>query len=107
MNTDSKSEGGRWDENQINAITEKVIGAAFKVSNVLGCGFLEKVYENALAIELTKQGSVVRQQLPVPVFYDGAQVGDYYADLLVDDCVIVELKASDRLADIHQAQCLN
>jgi len=107
MDTDKQLEAKRWDENTLNATTEKVIGAAFKVSNVLGCGFLEKVYENALAIELRKLGLNVEQQFPVPVYYEDVQVGDYYADLLVEDCVIVELKAADRLADICQAQCLN
>jgi GxxExxY protein len=107
MNTDSSSESRRWDDNRINGITEKVIGAAFRVSNVLGCGFLEKVYENALAIELRKQGLRVQQQFPIPVFYEGIQVGDYFADLLVEECVVVELKACERVAEICHAQCLN
>jgi GxxExxY protein len=102
MNTDKA-----FDEFQINALTETVIGAAYKVSNVLGCGFLEKVYENALAIELRKSGLHVDPQHPIPVYYDGVQVGDFYADLIVDRVVIVELKAVERFTDIHQAQCLN
>ncbi len=88
-------------------MTEEIIGAAFTVSNALGCGCLEKVYEIALGIELRKQGLRVQQQFPIRVFYEGVQVGDYFADLLVEDCVIVELKAVERVAEIVQAQCLN
>jgi GxxExxY protein len=91
----------------LNALTEKVIGAAFTVANTLGCGFLEKVYENALAYELQKRGLRVAQQYPVPVYYDGHVVGDFAADLLVEDTVIVELKATKENHDIFTAQCLN
>jgi GxxExxY protein len=90
-----------------NPITEKVIGCAYSVSNVLGNGFLEKVYENALVHELKKNGLKVEQQYPVKVRYDGLIVGDYVADLLVEDCVLVELKVVQSLDTIHQAQCLN
>jgi GxxExxY protein len=75
------------------AVTKAVIGAAYIVSNDLGCGFLEKVYENALAIELRQGGHSVAQQKPVEVRYRGEIVGIYQADLVVDDTVIVELKA--------------
>ena len=91
----------------LNGISERVIGAAFKVSNTLGCGFLEKVYENALAHELRKMGLKVAQQHPVPVYYDGVLVGDFYADLLVEDLVLLELKAVKAFDENHEAQCLN
>jgi len=90
-----------------NPITEKVIGCAYIVSNGLGSGFLEKVYENALAHELRKNVLKLEQQHPVKVRYDGIIVGDYVADLLVEDCILVELKAIQSLDGIHQAQCLN
>lgn len=90
-----------------NTITQTIIGCAYTVSNTLGAGFLEKVYENALAYELHKAGLAVRQQHPVKVRYDGVIVGDYIADLLVEGCVLVELKAARSLDDIHTAQCLN
>ncbi len=91
----------------VNEITESIIGCAFRVANTLGCGFLEKVYENAMSHELTKCGMVVRQQAPLTVHYDDTIVGHYTADLLVDDQVIVELKAVKALDEVHMAQCLN
>lgn len=92
---------------ELDGITEKIIGCAYAVVNHLGSGFLEKVYENALAHELQKAGCAVEQQHPVQVVYDGAVVGDFAADLLVEDRVLVELKAAKALDDIHKAQCLN
>ena len=77
----------------INLITEKIIGCSYNISNVLGCGFLEKVYENALAHDLKKLGLKVLQQHPIKVFYDEIVVGEYIADPFVEDCVIVEIKA--------------
>ena len=91
----------------LNAITEKVIGCAFKIANNLGSGFLEKVYENALAFELRKAGLKVDQQFALQVLYEGVVVGDYFADLLVENCVVVELKAVKELDSVHMAQCLN
>jgi GxxExxY protein len=91
----------------LNQVTEKIIGCAYKVSNELGSGFLEKVYENALAYELRKDGLHVLQQHPMQVQYDGVVVGEYYADLLVEDCVMVELKTVKALDEVHMAQCLN
>ena len=88
-------------------LTEGVIGAAFEVAHALGAGFLEKVYENALAIELRKNGLKVEQQHPIKVFYDNQPVGDFSADLLIEDSVLVELKAARILDDVHAAQCLN
>lgn len=95
------------DEEGINKISEKIIGCAFKVSNSLGSGFLEKVYENALFIELTKSGLVVKQQFPMAVYYGEDIVGEYFADLLVEDTIVVELKTVSVLDDIHMAQCMN
>ena len=92
---------------ELNQVTEQIIGSAFTVSNELGSGFLEKVYENALAHELRKAGIRVKQQYPIQVYYDGIVVGSYVADLLVEDCVLVELKAIKTLGNIEMAQCLN
>ena len=72
-----------------------------------GAGFLEKVYENALAHELRKAGFLVVQQHPISVWYDGLVVGEYFADLFVEECVIVELKAVKAIDEAHWAQCLN
>ncbi|NQV28774.1 MAG: GxxExxY protein [Rhodopirellula sp.] len=91
----------------LNSLTEKIIGCAFKVSNTLGPGFLEKVYENALAHELRKTGLEFRQQHPVNVLYDGIVVGEFLVDLLIDEQVVIELKAAKNLDDAHLAQCLN
>jgi len=88
-------------------ITEPIIKAFYKVYNSLGYGFLEKVYENALALELTKSGLDVLQQKNINVFYEGSLVGEYYADLLVNGLVIVELKAAETLRQEHSAQLTN
>jgi len=94
-------------KNEINQITEKIIGCAYKVSNELGCGFLEKVYENALAYEIGKLGLRVEQQKQVKVFYDQIEVGFYETDLVVQDTILVELKGIKNLDEAHKAQCLN
>lgn len=88
-------------------VTEKIIGCAYTVANTLGSGFLEKVYENALAHEMRKAGLSVQQQFNVDVYYDSVRVGDYVADLLVENEVLVELKAVKALDNIHFAQCMN
>jgi len=88
-------------------VTGQILKAFYTVYNELGYGFLEKVYENAMAIELRKLGLSVVQQAPITVFYDGHIVGEYSADLLVEDKVIVELKAARAIADDHEAQLLN
>ncbi len=88
-------------------ITEKIINAYYKVYNTLGYGFLEKVYENALAIALRKMGLNVEQQKNIKVYYESEEVGDYYADLFVEDLVIVELKAAKELCEEHEAQLIN
>ncbi len=92
---------------QHDALTEKILACAFRVSNELGPGFLEKVYENALAHELRKAGCVVSQQHPIEVRYDGVVVGSFAADLLVEGRVLVELKACRAIDDAHVAQGLN
>ena len=88
-------------------ITEQIIKAFYTVYNTLGYGFLEKVYENAMAIELRKLGLEVKKQQNIKVFYDNQEVGDYYSDLLVEEKVIVELKAAKNLCEEHEAQLLN
>jgi GxxExxY protein len=95
------------DEEMLNQLTERIIGCAFKVANTLGCGFAEKVYENAMAHELHKSGLSVQQQKSITVIYDGVVVGEYLADLLVEGQVLIELKAASSLNDAHTAQCLN
>jgi GxxExxY protein len=88
-------------------ITDKVLKAFYVVYNVLGYGFLEKVYENALYIELTKLGFRVLKQQHIKVHYDGQEVGEYFADLLVDDLVIIELKAAEGMIEEYEHQLLN
>ncbi len=88
-------------------LTETILGAAFKVQNTLGAGFLEKVYENALTIELRKCGLAAESQKAFPVRYEGTVVGDYQADLVVAGKVIVECKAVSGLDPVHEAQVLN
>ncbi|MFN7947185.1 MAG: GxxExxY protein [Blastocatellia bacterium] len=88
-------------------LTEIIIGCAYQIHNSLGVGFLEKVYENALRIELTRRGLVVRQQEPIRVLYQGQAVGDYFADLWVENRIIVELKAVQALTREHEVQLVN
>lgn len=91
----------------LNQISNKIIGCAYTVSNTLGVGFLEKVYENALVIELRKSNLVVKQQFPIQVTYDGEPVGDFFADIVVENEIIIELKTVSTINDLHQAQCIN
>ena len=93
--------------NECDDIVRLVIGRAFVVSNLLGAGFVEKIYENALAIELREAGSSVRQQHGITVHYKGTIIGSYAADLLIEDAVLVELKAVRALEIAHHTQCLN
>ena len=88
-------------------VTELIIKAFYKVYGTLGYGFLEKVYGNAMAIELRKLGLDIVQEARIVVYYDQEVVGEYFADLLVADAVIVELKAVKRLMEEHEAQLLN
>lgn len=90
-----------------DAITEIIIGCAFEAHNKLGPGFLEKVYENALCLELKKKGLKVKQQEPIKVWYEGRIIGDYIADLWVEDRIIVELKAVQSLTKQHELQLVN
>lgn len=87
--------------------TQKIIEAFYAVYNTLGYGFLEKVYEEALACELTHRGFIVQQQEPIEVFYRDKKVGDYFADILVNETVIVVVKAVETLGEKHEAQLLN
>ncbi|NLK61858.1 MAG: GxxExxY protein [Fusobacteria bacterium] len=88
-------------------LTEKIIGCAFEVINTLGAGFLEKVYENAMMKEFKLKGISAEQQKPIKVFYKGEVVGDYIADILVENEVIIELKVVKNFNEIHLAQCIN
>ena len=91
----------------INEITYIINGAVFEVNKELGHGFLEKVYENALLIELRKRGLSAEKQIPIKVLYKGESVGEYTADILVEGRVILELKTVDKLDKIHEAQLMN
>ena len=95
------------DKAVLDRLAERIIGCILTVSNTLGVGFLEKVYENALAHELQKAELSVVQQAVTTVRYDGIIVGEYAADILVNDLIILELKVVSELTDIHRAQCLN
>jgi len=90
-----------------SGVTERIIGIFYDVYNVLGYGFLEKVYERAMVIRLEKAGLSVQPQKEIKVYFDTELIGRYIADLVVDDVVLVELKAVDRLAPEHEAQLLN
>ena len=88
-------------------ITEQIIKAFYTVYNQLGYGFLERVYENALVIELRKAELECDAQVPIDVYYDNTKGGVYFADLIVNGCVIVEVKACESLCDQHEAQLIN
>jgi len=94
-------------ETDLDKITERIIACAYKVSNTLGIGFVEKVYENAHAHEMIKDGLRVAQQYPIKVVYDEVTVGEFFADMLVEKLVLVELKAVSELNEDHMAQALN
>jgi GxxExxY protein len=88
-------------------ITKKILQAFYKVYNTLGYGFLERVYHNSLLIELRKMGLYCTSQLPIVVYYENQQVGEYYADIIVENCVIIEIKASECLVEEHEFQLIN
>ena len=88
-------------------ITEKIIKSYFKVYNTLGYGFLEKVYEKALAIELRKNGVDVKCQYPISVLYEGEIVGEYFADIIVNNIVVIELKATKEISEENECQLIN
>jgi GxxExxY protein len=92
---------------EIDQLTYAINGAVFEVKNVLGYGFLEKVYENALLSELNIRGIKAESQVAINVMYKGSIVGEYYADLIVQNKVVLELKSLERLQSIHEAQILN
>ena len=92
---------------EMNMLFRDVVGACFEVSNTLGGGFLEKVYERALIKELRLRGLRAEAQVPLQVSYKGEVVGDYFVDILVEGKLIIELKCCDSLCDEHLAQCLN
>ena len=91
----------------LNDITYKINGAVFEVNKVLGSGFLEKIYEKAMLIELKKSGLTAESQVPIKVYYKSEVVGEYYADILVERKVVIELKAVEGLQNVHEAQLLN
>ena len=91
----------------INELTYQINGAIFEVNKILGVGFLEKVYENALMIELHDRGIKAANQVPISVKYKNKEVGEYFADIVVEDKVIIELKAVESLEKVHEAQLLN
>jgi GxxExxY protein len=91
----------------INEITYEINGAVFEVNRVLGSGFLEKVYQNALMVELKSRGLKAESQVPIKVLYKDNVVGEYITDILVEEKVIVELKTVESLDRIHEAQLLN
>lgn len=92
---------------ELDRITERIIGCAYRVSNTLGMGFIERVYANALFYEMTKEGLSIVREYPVKVQYDGIIVGEFFLDMLVNDKVIIELKAVSTLNNDHLAQSFN
>jgi GxxExxY protein len=107
MNADPTPMAADMQRNRLDALSSLVIGAAQRVSSNLGCGFLEKVYENSLLVELADKGVSVTQQRPVKVIYRGVVVGDYIPDLIVEDAIVVEIKAVAGLEKTHKQQCIN
>ena|SRR5215469_11542095 len=92
---------------ELDALSNRIIGCAFAVANALGSGFLEKVYENALAMELRMAGLGVEQQRGITVTYKGSVVGKYFVDILVEGAILIELKTVRALDRAHRAQCIN
>ena len=88
-------------------LTSKIISCFYKVYNTLGFGFLEKVYENAMLIELKSNGLFTERQKPISVFYNEQLVGEYFADLIIENKVIIELKAAEALIEEHELQLIN
>jgi GxxExxY protein len=91
----------------LDSLSDRVLGAAFDVSNTLGAGFLEKIYERALLLELGIRGIRSSAQASLSVTYKGRPVGDYFVDILVEDVLVIEIKCVERLANEHTAQCIN
>ena len=95
------------EEYRYKEITEKIIGAAYTVHNELGYGFLEKVYKNALIIEIRSAGLIVESEVPVKVYYHKQIIGEYYSDIIVEKKIIIEVKAVKNVIPIHEVQLLN
>ena len=95
------------DVETLNRITERIIGCAYRVGSKMGCGFLEKCYKNALAYELQKAGLKAQREVELKVWYEDVIVGEYFADIIVEGVVLVELKSCDSLNPVHSAQCIN
>lgn len=87
--------------------TDLIINAFYKVYNRLGYGFLERVYHNSFIVELQKNGFDIKSEYPIKVTYEGVEVGDYFADIIVDNCIIIEVKATKMLQEEHECQLLN
>ena len=100
MNTDCQ-------DTKYKSLTEKIIKIFYKVYNKLGYGFLEKVYENAMMFEFKREGIPVVSQFAIKVLYENEIMGEYFADIMVEDTIIIELKAIDSLKRVHEAQLLN
>ena len=90
-----------------DTLTKTIIACAFKVHNTLGGGFLESVYKNALLVELEKSSLRASAEQPIRVYYEGRLVGEFYADIIVENAIILELKAIETLAKIHEVQLVN
>jgi GxxExxY protein len=100
-------EQARWKGILYPELSWQIVGAAIEVHEHLGPGQLESVYQRAMECELRRRGIAFRSQVPVPMFYKGDRVGDFYADLIVEDAIILELKAVERLRAVHTAQLLS
>ena len=94
-------------QDEMNLVTREIIGCAFEVGTELGIGYLEKVYENALVFEMRSRGLKVEQQVSLQAHYKGVVVGEFVADVVVEGCVLVELKSTNGIVEGHIAQCLN
>ena len=105
MGSQMDTDEAEWD--RLNDMSQRIIRCAMKVSNTLGHGFAEKVYENALSFELRRAGLQVEQQASLTVHYEGVIVGEYVADIVVSGCILLELKAAKAIDETHQAQLLN
>lgn len=88
-------------------LSYKIVGLAMQIHSELGFGFLEKVYENSMMVLFRRENIMAKQQVPISVSFDGEIVGDYYADIVIEDKIILELKAIEKITDAHKAQALN
>ena len=88
-------------------LSYKIVGLAIRVHTQLGYGYLEKVYENSMMVLFEKEGILVQQQVPTPVYFEGKMVGDYIADIMVDNKIILELKSIKEITEVHKTQAMN